>query len=322
MKIGAALLLLLLSLCFAAIVAVKIIVDESWLQQKIVDALGGQRAVEVGSSQLYLLPPAVELRQVLIGSPEAFSDGKFIKLDRARLELDVLSLLAGPLVVEITVSDFSMHLVRDQVEQFYIDIDIDNLSITWHDLESNKTVSFNDGEVGFSGLELNADIDSPYLVNGQASINIGEGKVLGIDIVQKLHQIADANIFQLWGLWRREKLGAGYSSSDSTEFTSLTATVTVADGLARNEDLVILSPLFEVNGNGQYDLSKNDINYTLELGFKSGPYALLDKLAGVQFPINIKGALPKPCYSFDVSQIPMEFFAKSLLKFIDWWLTC
>lgn len=236
MKIGAALLLLLLSLCFAAIVAVKMIVDESWLQQKIVAALG-QRAATVGSFQLDLLPPAVELRQVLIGSPEAFSDGQFIKLGRARLELDVLSLLAGPLVVEnITVSDFSMHLVRDQVgrenwknpeaeteavpaEQRQLQlpqvlvkqIDIDNLSIAWHDLESNKTVSFNnfdlmwnlddadfplranwdfevgpdiakavaqlqgkaiyaDGVVGFSGLQLNADIASPYLVNGKGRL--------------------------------------------------------------------------------------------------------------------------------------------------------
>ena len=130
--------------------------------------------------------------------------------------------------------------------------------------------------------------------NGSASLNIGEGRLPHIDLAGKLKSITD--ISQLFAI------GGG----SDTKFASVSATVKIENGTAKNEDFSMRSPeIMAASGRGKYDLPNNDLDYTVLLGIGGDNWTL-------GLPVNITGAPPELSYGLDTSEVGADDLAKIL----------
>ena len=89
-----------------------------------------------------------------------------------------------------------------------------------------------------------------------------------------------------------------------TDFTSLTGSFTVANGVARNPDLRMASPLLRLSGAGTANLITEALNYKLTarvVGTLKGQGAEDKELKGFDIPIKITGTMRKPKYGVDMS---------------------
>ncbi|WP_119306406.1 AsmA family protein [Cohaesibacter haloalkalitolerans] len=131
-------------------------------------------------------------------------------------------------------------------------------------------------------------------LNGTSAIEIKDGQINGINIPQMLRSL-QGNILEGWAS----------SDAQSTDFSALTASFTFQNGIASNNDLSMLSPLFRLSGAGTIDLPNMTINYKTtpkviaKLKGQGGPV----NADGVPIPIIIKGKLTKPRIYPDIAGI-------------------
>ncbi|WP_319497473.1 AsmA family protein [uncultured Cohaesibacter sp.] len=131
-------------------------------------------------------------------------------------------------------------------------------------------------------------------LNGTSSIEIKDGQINGINIPQMLRSL-QGNILDGWAS----------SDAQSTDFSALTASFVFQNGVASNNDLSMLSPLFRLSGAGTIDLPNMTINYKTtpkviaKLKGQGGPV----NADGVPIPIIIKGKLTKPRIYPDIAGI-------------------
>ena len=106
--------------------------------------------------------------------------------------------------------------------------------------------------------------------------------------------------------------GLGSSKFDTgtpgqTDFSELGASLTMTNGLIRNDDLHAKSPLLRIDGKGQVDLPKDTIDYRLMtelVGSLAGQGGKgRDELAGIPIPVRIRGSLADPSYQPDVEDL-------------------
>ncbi|WP_316863113.1 AsmA family protein [uncultured Cohaesibacter sp.] len=131
-------------------------------------------------------------------------------------------------------------------------------------------------------------------LNGTANIEMSDGQINGINIPQMLRSL-QSNILEGWSS----------SKAQSTDFSALTASFKITNGIAANSDLSILSPLFRLSGEGSIDLPQQRIDYKTtpkvvsKLRGQGGPV----NTKGVPIPIIIKGKLAKPRIYPDIKGI-------------------
>lgn len=114
-------------------------------------------------------------------------------------------------------------------------------------------------------------------LNGTGDITIKDGAIKGIDIA---------------GFLRNVKSGftLGNSPSQSTDFTELTATTKISNGIVMNDDLAMKSPVLRLSGKGEVNLPAKTINYRAVpaiVGTIEGQGGKDAK--GLNIPLNITG---------------------------------
>ncbi len=122
-------------------------------------------------------------------------------------------------------------------------------------------------------------------LNGFAKLEMRDGQIRGINIPQMMRRLS-GNILEGWST----------SQSQTTDFSSLTASFQFNNGVVTNQDLLMLSPLLRLAGTGKIDLPNKRIDYkaTPKLATTlKGQGGLVDA-QGVPIPIIIKGNLTKP----------------------------
>ena len=84
-------------------------------------------------------------------------------------------------------------------------------------------------------------------------------------------------------------------------------TATVTNGLVKNDDLVLQSPLLRITGAGKVNLPKETIDYTLTTKFVGSLEGQGGKgyqeLEGVSVPVHVGGTLSNPTYVPDLGAI-------------------
>ncbi|HRY05733.1 MAG TPA: AsmA-like C-terminal region-containing protein, partial [Hyphomicrobiaceae bacterium] len=109
----------------------------------------------------------------------------------------------------------------------------------------------------------------------------------------------------LRGLQQGRFTGLSASPSEKTDFSQLTASFDIVNGVATNQDLTMLSPLLRITGHGSVMLPDRTIDYTLspklvaDLSGQGGNTGL----AGLQIPIRIVGPWDRPDIAPDLSKI-------------------
>lgn len=139
-------------------------------------------------------------------------------------------------------------------------------------------------------------------LTGNSNLDIKNGSLKGINIQDILF-----NAYQTYATLRNKTVNSKYNPADRTEFSSLTGSWIIKNGLISGDDLQIQAPLFRVNGVGVISLVDQSIDYLLDVkvvkSLEGQGGKMMNELEGRSIPLGIRGSLADPQYSLDVSSM-------------------
>ncbi|MES2012379.1 MAG: AsmA family protein [Pseudomonadota bacterium] len=161
---------------------------------------------------------------------------------------------------------------------------------------------------GTLSVDVNATGDSVNALKksltGKSAINLADGAVKGVDIAGTIRDVkSKLNVF-------KDKSSLGADQSKKTDFSELTASFDIKNGVAHNEDLAMKAPILRLgkgDSRGDIDIGNETINYlakpTVVKSLKGQGGADLDSLAGLSIPVKITGTFSNPKYGMDFAAI-------------------
>ena len=138
---------------------------------------------------------------------------------------------------------------------------------------------------------------------GSAAVSLADGAVRGVNIGAVLRD-ARGRLAQLGG--RSVQPAA---EDQRTDFSEFRATFALKEGVARNSDLSMKSPLLRAAGEGTIDIGADRIDYLLRptiVGTLGGQGARDVDLRGLTVPVHISGPLAKPQFDFDLQAMLVD----------------
>ena len=161
------------------------------------------------------------------------------------------------------------------------------------------------GYVGFDGIEGMAEIAVAVAAQGQnesemiaslrgsAGFSFTGGAIRGVDI---------ASIMR--GLAKNPRSGWAARQGERTDFSLLKADFTLSDGVAENKDLQLLGPVVRMNGAGNVDLLRRELDFRVEPRLAAGREARDDRAdrAGSGPPVIVRGPWAKPTIAPEATQ--------------------
>lgn len=166
-------------------------------------------------------------------------------------------------------------------------------------------------DVTTSGNSVNA---LKKALAGTSAINLADGAIKGIDIAGTLRNAkAKLNLF-------KDKSSVTADQASKTDFSELSASFTIKNGVAHNEDLTMKAPILRLgkgDSRGDIDIGNATINYlakpTVVKSLKGQGGAELDALAGFSIPIKITGTFTAPKFGMDFAAITAALAKSSLV---------
>jgi len=148
---------------------------------------------------------------------------------------------------------------------------------------------------------------------GTASLALRDGTLKGIDLTTALHA-AEAALGSTNAFEQQAQSGA------STDFTELTATFSIQNGVAHNDDLRVKSPFLRLAGQGDIDIARGTLDYTTEASVVAAAAgqggSALDHVAGVTIPVQATGPFANLRYRIDVKALARELAKGAVQRFI------
>jgi AsmA protein len=149
-------------------------------------------------------------------------------------------------------------------------------------------------------------------LNGDLSFAFTEGAIKGVNIASLLRN-AQAKL--------QGNPAPDSSEPNQTDFAELRGTATVTNGVIRNKDLSLMSPLLRITGKGKVGLPDESIDYELTtkiVGSLEGQGGKsLQELKGVEIPIRIGGTFSKPTWTPDLGAAVGDVVKKKAKKEIE-----
>jgi uncharacterized protein involved in outer membrane biogenesis len=149
-------------------------------------------------------------------------------------------------------------------------------------------------------------------LNGKAATNLADGSVKGIDIAGTLRGYQN-KLNTLKGETNVEG-----DMNKKTDFSEMSATFNIKNGVARNDDLNMKAPLFRITGSGDIDIGNERINYLAKPAvvatLKGQSGAGLEELSGITIPVKLTGTFSKPSYALDFAGIATALAQKKVLE--------
>lgn len=153
-------------------------------------------------------------------------------------------------------------------------------------------------------LQLTATGNQPQAIrrtlNGNASFAFTDGVIKGLDVLGEIRKA--------YAVVRGKPPG---NVSSETEFSALTGTATIVNGVVNNPDLQGKSPLMQVQGNGTANLVTEALDYRITA-------TLVDtlegkgELTGRPIPVKITGTFDKPKVGVDLEQVLKQEVQKQI----------
>lgn len=141
-------------------------------------------------------------------------------------------------------------------------------------------------------------------LSGSAAVKLADGAVKGIDVAGSIRN-ARAKL----GALRGEQAQAS-DMKQKTDFSELTATFNIENGIARNNDLSLKSPLLRVGGEGEINLGEDTLNYLVKAAIvgtaKGQDGREAEALKGVTVPVRVTGSLAAPSYKLELGAMATE----------------
>jgi AsmA protein len=151
-------------------------------------------------------------------------------------------------------------------------------------------------------------------LGGTAAFDLRDGAVRGINLAKTLRQ---------WRAAVSQKKDAVQASSaeEKTDFSEISASFQVQDGVARNRDLVAKSPFLRVGGEGSIDIGRGRIDYLAQATVTGAPEgqdgADLAALKGVTVPVELKGPLNAVDYRIQWAAVAADLLRGQAKEALD-----
>lgn len=151
-------------------------------------------------------------------------------------------------------------------------------------------------------------------LNGNANVVLKDGAIKGINLAETLRK-AKA---MLGSKSAMEQLAKG---SDKTDFTDMTASFVIRNGVAHNEDLQARSPFVRLTGRGDIDIGAGQMNYTAQatiVDTSTGQGGKeLAQLRGVTVPVQVSGSFDNLKYQVDMGALAQEAAKQEITRQLE-----
>jgi AsmA protein len=135
---------------------------------------------------------------------------------------------------------------------------------------------------------------------GTAKVNLKDGAIKGINIGEVIRKARNA----LGGGGSQAAAQGETSGKPQTDFTELSASFNIKNGIAHNEDLDAKAPLFRLGGAGDINIPDNSLNYTVKASIVATSQGQggkeRDRLAGLTVPVRLSGTFDDLKYDVDM----------------------
>jgi AsmA protein len=136
-------------------------------------------------------------------------------------------------------------------------------------------------------------------LDGTASLNLRDGAIKGVDLAGSIR-----NVKSKLGGQDAEQSG---STTQKTDFTELTASFTVKNGVAHNGDLSAKSPFLRISGEGDVNVAQDSLDYVVKAAVVGSTAGQGGKeraeLTGLTLPVRIYGPYSGLKYKMQFSQM-------------------
>ena len=140
-------------------------------------------------------------------------------------------------------------------------------------------------------------------LGGQAALELRDGALRGINLAKVMRQWKSALSLDREAVQRA-------NAEEKTDFSEISASFAIADGVARNKDLVAKSPFLRVGGEGAVDIGRSRVDYLVRATVTGTPEgqggAELAALKGVSLPVRVVGPFDAVDYKPQWSAVAAE----------------
>jgi AsmA protein len=140
-------------------------------------------------------------------------------------------------------------------------------------------------------------------LGGSARVALKDGAVKGINLAKTFRELKAT-------VSTRQDAVRQASATDKTDFSEMTASLRIANGIARNDDLAAKSPFLRLAGEGDIDIVNNSMNYLAKasvVGTSAGQEGKdLAELRGMTVPVRVTGPLDKLSYNIDLGALATD----------------
>jgi AsmA protein len=136
-------------------------------------------------------------------------------------------------------------------------------------------------------------------LNGNARMELRDGAIKGIDLAGAVRTVKAK-------FGGQDAEGSG-SQKEKTDFSELSASFAIKNGVAHNEDLSLKSPFIRVTGAGDVDIAADSVNYVVKTAVVSSMAGQggkeLGDLKGLTIPVRVSGPFDALKYKVEFSQM-------------------
>jgi AsmA protein len=137
-------------------------------------------------------------------------------------------------------------------------------------------------------------------LDGTASVALRDGAFKGINLAQSFREMKA--LFS-----SKQDSVQQAKATDKTDFSEMTASFKIVDGVAHNDDLVMKSPFLRLGGAGDIDIGHGAMNYLAKasvVGTSGGQGAKdLEHLQGLTVPVRVTGPFDKLTYKIEFAAV-------------------
>jgi AsmA protein len=159
-------------------------------------------------------------------------------------------------------------------------------------------------------------------LNGKADLKFADGAIVGFNVPGAIRGISQGKLS-----------GLKNSPAEKTDFSELSASFSVVNGVAQNQDLSLVSPLLRVTGTGAVQLPGRTVDYTVKpkivasLEGQQGaqalngleiPVRISGPWSGVKYEPDLGGVLKDPNKAIEaVKELSKQFKGKNANEIVD-----
>ncbi len=131
-------------------------------------------------------------------------------------------------------------------------------------------------------------------LNGKSDVAVRNGAIIGFNLGGAMRALSEGKVPDFRS-----------SPDEKTDFSELTGSFVITDGIAKNDDLKLASPLLRATGAGSVDLPARSLDYTVRpkvvasLQGQGGEKGL----HGIEIPVHITGSWEKPKIQPDIAGV-------------------